>query len=276
MHCKDVSFHEVDFELSERNIRESMDAWVAYTRTEYVVFRNGEDHAVVCVHKSSGKGLFRKLSGYEIISLPEETVFVSDPDLDVLNQPAMAEIQSRYPDKTVVVQGMFSHINFISGLKPVRLKVIDNIPPSPSKLGVLVRRALSSGFVDHPIIVDDHVIDMADHISEVRTEAVMFPCKVSGLTADMPVYFLDSAPKIEHEVTLIGCHLSERIYESLYREKVAFINVCPMDFADGSVKTIVKCCKIKEGFVIEGNVAKVPWGATVPEVVGAINSLFDQ
>ncbi|MFA7150396.1 MAG: hypothetical protein WC067_05215, partial [Candidatus Methanomethylophilaceae archaeon] len=141
---------------------------------------------------------------------------------------------------------------------------------------VLVRKALSSGFVDHPIIVDDYVIDMADRISEVRTEAVMFPCKVSGLTADMPVYFLDGAPRINHEVTLIGCHLSERIYESLYGKKAAFINVCPMDFADGSVKTIVKCCKIKEGFVIEGNVAKVPWGATVPEVVGAINSLFDQ
>lgn len=276
MHCKDVSFHDVDFKLSEGNIRKTMDAWVAYVRTEYVVFQNGGDHAVVCVHKGSGGGLFRRLSGYEIVSLPEETVFYSDPDLDVLNQPAMAEIQSRYPDKTVIVQGMFSHINFVSGLKPVRLKVIDNVPPSPSKLGVLVRKALSSGFVDHPIIVDDYVIDMADRISEVRTEAVMFPCKVSGLTADMPVYFLDDAPRMEHEVTLIGCHLSERIYESLYGKKADFINVCPMDFADGSVKTIVKCCKIKEGFVIDGNVAKVPWGATVPEVVGAINSLFDQ
>ena len=276
MHCKDVSFHEVDIGLSEKNIRKLMDTWVAYTRTEYVVLRNDNDYAVVCIHKISGKGLFKKLSSYEIVSLPKDTVFDSDPDFDILNLPAMAELQFRYPGKTVVIQGMFSHINFVSGLESVKLRVIDNIPPSPSKLGILVRKALSSGFVDHPVIVEDSIIDMADYVSEVKTEAVMFPCKVSGLTADMPVYFLDNAPKIKHEVTLIGCHLSERIYESFYKKKVPFINVCPADFVDDSVKTIVKCCKIKEGFVIEGNVVKVPWGATVPEVVAAINALFDQ
>jgi len=276
MHCKDVSFHEVDIELSEGNIRKLMDTWVAYTRTEYVVLQKDNDYAVVCIHKIPGMSLFKKLSSYEIVSLPKDTVFDSDPDFDILNLPAMAELQSRYPSKTVVIQGMFSHINFVSGLDSVKLRVIDNVPPSPSKLGILVRKALSSGFVDHPIIVEDSLIDMADYISEVKTEAVMFPCKVSGLTAGMPVYFLDAAPKIEHEVTLIGCHLSKRIYESLYKKKVSFINVCPADFVDDSVKTIVKCCKIKEGFVIEGNVAKVPWGATVPEVVAAINALFDQ
>jgi len=105
----------------------------------------------------------------------------------------------------------------------------------------------------------------------------VFPCKVSGLTADMPFYFLDEAPNINCDVTLIGCDLSRRIFTALYKCDVPFINVCPMDHAvDKKTKTIVKCCKIKEGHRIDGNVAKVPWGATIPEVVNAINDLFSK
>jgi hypothetical protein len=161
-------------------------------------------------------------------------------------------------------------------MKCIRLDVTDNIPPSPSKLGVLVRAALATGFVEHPVIVNDVIIDMAEKIKDVRTEGVMFPCKVSGLTADMPVYFLDEAPQVHHDVTLIGCGLSERIFGSLYKRGVPFINVCPMDHVSGDVKSIVKCCKIKEGHVIDGNIAKVPWGATIPEVVNALNDLFSK
>jgi hypothetical protein len=31
---------------------------------------------------------------------------------------------------------------------------------------------------------------------------------------------------------------------------------------------------VKEGYQIEGNLAMVPWGATVKEVAAAINALF--
>ncbi|NBK25374.1 MAG: hypothetical protein EOM68_25545 [Spirochaetia bacterium] len=118
---------------------------------------------------------------------------------------------------------------------------------------------------------------MQEKLEEVNTEAVMFPCKVSGLKADKPVYFLDQAPQLTHDVTLIGCHLSQRIFESLYRKKVPFVNVCPADFIpDDDVPTIIKCCKIKNGHQIDGNVAKVPWGATVPEVTRAIEALFSR
>jgi hypothetical protein len=93
----------------------------------------------------------------------------------------------------------------------------------------------------------------------------------------MPVYFLDEAPHLDHKVTLIGCDLSKRIFESIYRRDVPFINVCPADrIFDINAKAIVKCCKIKEGHKIDGNVAKVPWGATIPEIVNALNELFSK
>ena len=275
MHCKDVSVHDVDILLTTENINKMMQDWTTYVRTEYIVFRNEDQYAVIGLEKESGSELFRKLISFYILALPEDIVFINNPNLDVLNTPALAYIQNEYPGKTIVVQGMFSHVNFIKDMKPVKLRVIDNVPPAPSKLGVLVNMALNSGFVEHPVVIDSIEVDMAERIWDVNTPAIMFPCEVSGLTAKKIVYFLDKAPKLEHDVTLVGCHLSERVFFSLYKKEVPFINVCPMDHViyDG-VKTIVKCCKVKSGFIIEGDVATVPWGATVPEVVSAINALF--
>ncbi len=278
VHCKDVSVKEVDFSLDEETILSQMKTWVSYTRTEFVVLVNGNDRAVVRTEKKSGAGLFRELDDFEIVSLPKDTVFFEDPVLDVLNTPALANIQLKFPGKTVVVRGMFSHINFIKDLKPIKLRVLDNIPPEPSKLGVLVRVALQSGFIDHPIILEDLEISMKDRIKDVKTSSVMFPCRVSGLESKIPFSFLDDAPPEPKDVTLIGCGLSKRIYVSLYnKEPDAFLDVCPPNFAiDDGVKTITKCCKVKNGHKIEGCVATVPWGATVPEVVDAINALFSK
>lgn len=274
MHCKDVSMRDVDVPLDEDSIGDLMGSWTSYVRTDDLVLRNGDDYAVVELLKAPGNGLFRKVVGYRIVSLPGDTVFLDLPDLDVLNTPALAAVQAEHPGKAVVVRGMFSHINYIKDVVPQRLVVVDNVPPSPSKLGVLVRMALASGYVDHPIVPEDRIIDMADKLSEVATDAVMFPCRVSNLSADIPYYFLDDAPEVDEEVTLIGCHLSKRIYTALYGGDVPFINVCPADYVDPSEKTIVKCCKVKTGHELDGNVVRVPWGATVPEVVEALNDLF--
>ena len=274
MHCKDVSMHEVDIPLTRESIASLLEGWKSYVRTDALILKSGDDYAVVEFDKKSGDGLFRDLEHYTIASLPEDTVFVEDPQMDVLNLPAMAVLQSQHPGKAVVVRGMFSHISYVKDLEPLRLTVVDNVPPEPAKLGVLVRMALASGFVDLPIIVEERIIDMAAKVPEVKTPAVMFPCRVSNLSADIPYYFLDDAPEVQEEVTLIGCNLSKRIYRELYHRDVPHINVCPADNVVEGEKTIVKCCKVKQGHEKDGDVVRVPWGATVPEVVGAINDLF--
>ena len=273
MHCKDVSVHEVNVPLTLRGIKGLMSDWTSYIRTEVLILRNGDDLASVLLKRTEGTGLFRSVEEYEILSLPEDTVYVEDLTLDVINIPTMARLQYEHPGKTIVVKGMFSHINLIKDVDWNELTVTDSVPPEPLKLGVLVNIALASGFVNVPVVVKNNIIDIAERVSDVDTEAVMFPCKVSGLTANIPVYFLDEHPELKHDVTLIGCHLSKRIFGELYRKDVKFINVCPADLL-GKGKTIVKCCKIKEGHEIDGDVVKVPWGATVPEVADAINALF--
>lgn len=266
--------HDVDVPLTPGSIAELMDGWRAYVRTDSLILRHGDGYAVVRLEKSGGRGLLRGLEGYEILALPGETVFVEDPSMDVLNTPAMARLQAEHPGKAVVVRGMFSHISYVMDLVPERLVVLDSVPPSPSKLGVLTGIALASGYVDHPIVVEERIIDMAAEIPNVRTPAVMFPCRVSNLSADIPFYFLDDAPEPKEQVTLIGCHLSRRIYNELYGSDVPFINVCPSDRVRPGEKTIVKCCKVKAGHERDGDVVRVPWGATVPEIVDAINDLF--
>ncbi|MDR3282773.1 MAG: hypothetical protein LBS92_04090 [Candidatus Methanoplasma sp.] len=275
MHCKDISVRSVDVPLTEDGIASLMESWDAYVRTEYLVLRN-DGYAVLRLRKAAGDSLFRRVEGYDIVSLPDDTVFLKDERIDVLNIPALAALQSEHSGKTVVIEGMFSHIGIVSELSPLRLRVVDVTPPNPSKLSVLVRTALASGFVNLPIVAEAVETDLMELSSEVNGP-VMFPCRASGLSSPYPTYFLDEAPGDPGDVTLIGCVLSKRIFCSLYGRNAPFVNMCPVDgIKDDGVRTLARCCRVREGFEIDGNIAKVPWGVTVPEIVDALKALFSE
>jgi hypothetical protein len=273
-HCKDVSLRHVDFSLTKENIAVNIDGKSAYTRTDFMILKHGEEMAVIKVVKEGGKDLFRRISAYEIVSLPNDTLFIRDEGIDVLNASQMARLARAHPGKTVVVSGMFNHVSFLQEENLLDLFVVDVVPPSPSKLSVLVERAFSTGLVDLPIVPHYQDIDLNQLEKNVVTKAVMFPCRASGLDSKRKVYFLDETPALEGDVTLIGCDLSRRIFNSIYRREARSVDMCPRNLAKTRGKTLVKCCSVKEGFVIDGDLASVPWGATVLDVVGAINSLF--
>jgi hypothetical protein len=276
MHCKDISVRGTDVPLTEDGIASLMENWAAYVRTEYLVLRNDDGCAVLRLRKAAADGLFRRVEGYDVVSLPSDTVFLKDERIDVLNVPALAALQSEHPGKTIVVEGMFSHIGVASGLTPMRLRVADVAPPNPSKLSVLVRTALASGFLDFPIVAETAETDLTELSSGINGP-VMFPCRASGLASLNPTHFLDEAPADPGDVTLIGCALSKRIFSALYGRSPPFVNICPADAArDDGVRTLVRCCMVREGFEIDGNVAKVPWGVTVPEIVDALKALFSE
>lgn len=273
-HCKDVSLRHVDFPLTEENITRNIAGKNAYTRTDYIILKHGEETAVVKVVKRAGKDLFRPITDFELVSLPDDTVYIRDEEIDVLSTSQMARQARANPGKTVVVSGMFNHVSFLQEENLLDLYVVDVVPPSPSKLSVLVERAFSTGMIDLPIVPHYQDIDLNELEKQVRTEGVMFPCRASGLESNRSVYFLDETPALEGEITLIGCDLSRRIFNSVYRKEPDSLDMCPRNLAKTEGKTLVKCCGVKEGFVIDGDVASVPWGATVLDVVGAINSLF--
>ncbi len=274
-HCKDVSVRKVDFELTEENIDKHTIGKKAYTRTEYIILRHGSELAVIRVFKEGGTELFRPISAHKIVSLPANTIFVKDEKVDVLSRAQMLRVALAHPGKTVVVEGLFNHVSFASGKEAIELRVLDVVPPSPSKLSVLVNKALDVGLVDLPVLPILEEIDLNRLELQVKTGTVMFPCRASGITTERSVLFLDETPKTSEDVTLVGCDLSRRIYHSIYRQKPTHVNRCPRDLApkDGKYR-IVKCCKVREGFEIDGKTATVPWGATVREVADAITALL--
>lgn len=265
----------VDFELTRENILSNFQDKIAYTRTDFMVLRNEEQTATIRVRKKGGKDLFRPITEVEIISLPEDTVYIHDEEVDVLNVSQLARLVRQHGGRTVVVWGMFSHVSFLKADRLLDLRVLDVVPPSPSKLTVLVERALSSGLVEKPIIPHYVDIDIMEQEKLVKTPGVIFPCRASGLSSDKKIFYLDETPEIDVESTLIGCDLSRRIFQHIYRRPVESLDICPQNLApkDG-MPTIVKCCKVKEGCAVEGNVASVPWGATMMDVVKALQTLF--
>lgn len=275
-HCKDVSVRDVDFDLTEENIRHNAKGKKAYTRTEFMILRHGREIAVVKVEKEVGKELFRPIKGLAIVALPEQTVFVKDEEMDVLNNSRMAILARKHPGKFVVVQGLFNHVSFISADEVDDLVVFDVVPPFPAKLSVLVDKALDAGLVEKAVVPSIKTIDLNDLEKRVSTPMVMFPCRASGLDSNREVLYLDETPALSGEVSLIGCDLSMRIFQNIYRRMpTAFVSMCPRELAPRKgEKMIVKCCRVREGFEIEDGMAIVPWGATVQEVAAAINALF--
>jgi hypothetical protein len=274
-HCKDVSLREVDFHLTEGNIRSSIAGKKAYTRTDFMILRHHEETAVIQVHKVPGKELFRPISQIEIVSLPQDTVFIRDETIDVLNMSSLATLAARHPGKTIVVSGLFNHVSFLRPDRLLHLRVVDVVPPFPSKLSVLVERALMCGLVELPIVLEIVNIDLNEKERMVRSEAVMFPCRASGLDSDRQVFYLDETPDIPEDVTLIGCDLSRRIFKSIYGYEPTSVDMCPRNLVqDDGMPTIIKCCKVKEGHEINGRIASVPWGASTIDVAGAMNALF--
>ncbi|MGD0056426.1 MAG: hypothetical protein ABSB83_01035 [Methanomassiliicoccales archaeon] len=276
-HCKSVSIRNVAFPLTVDDIGKHVEGKKAYTRTEYLILRNGEDLAVIRIEKENGVPLFRPITHFEIVSLPPDTIYVEDQSIDVLNASQMAKLSREHEQKTVVVSGMFNHVSFVKDERGLELRVMDVVPPYPSKLAVLVEKALDSFLIEFPVVPMVEHIDLNDFAKNIETPGIIFPCRASGITTGKSVHFLDETPQIVEECTLVGCDLSRRIFSSTYRKEIVQVNMCPRDLApkDGFPR-IVKCCKIKEGYELDGSTAIVPWGATVKEVAEAVRALLNR
>jgi len=250
----------------------------AFTQTSYVVIFSGKDVATAEVIKEDGLELFRKIVDVKNITLPCETVYVEDETIDLLNRSLAARLCEKYPGKTVVIKGEGEHISFVRDEKAVEIAVVDAVPPKPGRLFKLVEHAqknlLRAAIKTKEIEVN--LQEIAEEAERKGEKRIMFPCRASSVSAKEAM-FLDECKghqKIE-EVMLIGCSLSYRIFEDIYKRAPAkFINICPREHAKGlGMKSIARCCKVKSGYEIEGEVATVPWGARLEEVADALRAL---
>jgi hypothetical protein len=280
-HCKEVSVKTVDFQLTEDNIKRFLKGKKAYIRTRYYVFNSGREWAVALIVRKQSNDILQEIASIHILSLPKDTVFVQDPELDVLSASSMGAIRQSAGTKCVIVKGKAEHISFFIEERPYELTIFDVVPPAPSKLVGLVRTSLETDLQDRYVRFKVLDVDLNSLSKKSESGITMFPCRASGLVSGKRVLYLDETPELTsdelNQVTLVGCSLSARIFKAVYGVEPRMINMCPQDMAqEMGVKgpVLIKCCKVKEGFEKEGDVGIVPWGARTADVTSALKAIL--
>ncbi|UCE81266.1 MAG: hypothetical protein JSV94_02280 [Methanobacteriota archaeon] len=273
----------VDFDLTNENIREYLVGKRAYIRTEYIAMNKDQEWAVAKIEKEDVNDLFQPIKSIDILSLPVDTSFVDDDTVDVLSASRMGRLRESEGTRCVVVRGKFEHVSFFIDKRPFEITLVDVVPPSPSKLVGLIETALDtylqSEFVKYKVVERD-----LNELPGLQPgDAVLFPCRASGLESVGCIGYLDDTPKLTPDeirsLCLVGCSLSARIFKAVYGIEPRLVNMCPVDLLsdmniDGPVLT--KCCRVTGQFEMHGNIAVVPWGARASDVAAALEALIHQ
>jgi len=270
-HCREVGLKDVDFPLNRESIMRAWKGKRIYFRTKYLVLRSADEYCVLGV-KSTASAVMNDVDSIDIISLPDETVWVEDAEIDVLSPTQLVRVALQHPGKTVVVKGAFDHVSFVKDPEVVRIRVFDVVPPV-SKLVSLVRSVADSQAISVAVDVEEDLMDINVLAEDVKTEEILLPCE-GELATEKTVLYLAKSPDVR-DATLIGCEFSKKIARDLYGRDLPFIQLCPRRIVNRTdVPTIVKCCELQSGFKIDGNVAIVPWGARIEDVAQAVEHLL--
>ena len=246
--------------LDEGALREWLIGRRVYRRTEFVVARRGDQHAVVQVEHPVGEDIVAPVSDLRVLARPDEVAFVIDPSVDTGNASQMARVARA---RVTIVQGRYEHVNFIVEPAPVRVRVVEVVPPEPPKLLEMARAVLDYDEDLPPVELDFEPIDLRDLHGD------MYPCRCSGLDGR----FLDAGPP-EPAETLVGCERSRQIHVALYGvEPTERIDFCPRVLTREDGPTLMKCCLFERGVRREGASMVVPWGAALEEVREALKEL---
>ena len=247
--------------LDERTLREWLIGRRVYRRTEFVVARCGEQHAVVQVEHPVGDDIVAPVGDLRVLARPDEVAFVVDPAVNTGNASQMARVAHA---RVTVVQGRFEHVNFIVEPAPRRVRVLEVVPPEPPKLLEMAQSVLDYDEELPPVELEFEAIDLRDF------EGDMYPCRCSGLDG----LFLDAGPEELGDWTLVGCERSRQIHVALYgAEPRARVDFCPRVVAAEDGPTLMKCCLYERGVRREGAGMVVPWGAALDEVREALREL---
>ena len=116
----------------------------AYMRTRFIVARSGERTALIETDRPESAELFSRIVSVRVLAGESECRYVVDPEIDCGVPSELAAVAMRHRDaRCVVVEGRYSHVSFILNAEPLVLRVLDIVPPFPSKLFDQVQRTLA-------------------------------------------------------------------------------------------------------------------------------------
>ena len=86
--------------------------------------------------------------------------------------------------RVTVVQGRFQHVNFIYEPAPLRIRVLEVVPPHPPKLLEMAQAVLDFDEDLPPVALDFEAIDMRELARGHPADHYLFPCRCAGLDLD--------------------------------------------------------------------------------------------
>jgi hypothetical protein len=256
----------------------------AYRRTNFIVLHRGDveasELAVVAIARTTDEPLFSPITAVEVLALPDTCVFAKDPQTDCANRSALAALAHRCgvgADRTLVVWGLYDHINFIHHPDPLVLRIVEVAPPEPPKLFDLVRHVLTYADLP-PIRIELERIDIAELARQHPAAEYLVPCRSGGLdNLGAPVSFLDERPAARRDWVLVGCERSLQFHRHYYGDEPPRVEMCPRRIAGArSEATILKCCLLEFDIERDGQVMTVPWGTDLAMVERALHQLTDR
>jgi hypothetical protein len=270
---RSVSVADVPVPLDEASLRAHLTGRPAYRHTRYLIARRGEASAVVEVTKESGQPLFSPITSVTLIAGPEEAAFVDAPEADTAVPTQLARVAARCAPRArcVIVRGRYGHVSFIADPAPVRIGVLEVVPPRPAKLVDQLSRVLDVADDLPPVELVPGLVDLAALARGRPAGHYLFPCRAGQAAVDgARVSYLDEVPP-RAPWTLVGCARSRAIHDWFYGGPAGTVDMCPRALAgrDRPGRTdclLTKCCLLEDRVVADGSLVVVPWGASLAEV----------
>ena len=256
----------------------------AYRRTNFIVLHRGDveasELALVAITRSADEPLFSPITAVEVLALPDACVYAKDPKTDCANRSALAALAYQLGvgrDRTLVVGGLYDHVNFIHHPDPLVLRVVEVAPPEPPKLFDLVRHVLSYADLP-PIRVELERIEIAELARRRPSAEYLVPCRSGGLDGlGGRVSFLDERPAQRRDWVLVGCERSLQFHRHYYGDEPPRVEMCPRRIAGSrNEPTLLKCCLLEFDIERDGQVMTVPWGTDLAMVERALHQLIDE
>jgi len=273
---RNVSVADVPAALDEESLRAYLLGRPVYRRTRYIVARHGEASAVVEVSKESEVPLFSPVVEMSVLARPDETAFVDAPETDtaVPSQLAQVAAERAAGARCVIVRGRYGHVSFILDPAPIRIGVVEVVPPWPPKLADQLSRVLDLAEDLPPVEIVPYLVDLDELAATRPAEHYLFPCRAGQPVATEParvaaeVSYLDEIPE-RAPWTLVGCARSRSIHDWFYGGDVPMVDMCPRRLAGertGSMPVITKCCLLEDRVAQDAGLVVVPWGASLAQI----------
>ncbi len=262
---RDVSVAELDRPLDPASLRQHLLGRDSYRRTRYIIARHGEQTAVVRVDRATEEPLFSPITGVEVLALPHECALLHLPEVDTAVPTQLAAAAGRHAAgvRCVVVHGRYEHISFILDPRPLRITVVEVVPPEPAKLLDQCRRVLAVADDLPPIELVPHLVDLRELGSDGHAgRDRLLPCRGSGIVLEgVDVAYLDQHPT-RRDWLQLGCERSREIHRWFYGDDAEAIDICPRRIA-APAPVLTKCCLIEEHLEVAPGRVTVPWGASL-------------